>query len=119
MFIKGIFQSVSMRDTYIKWALAITLALFLVAAGSVYFYLNTHGQLLVIHFNHTSGIDFLGVKNQVFYILASGLAIILINIFLALAFYERIKFLAYIVSFFNLFLTSLLLIAAAVIISVN
>lgn len=119
MVIGKIRQSWLIRDPYIKWVLATTVILLLAVFGIVYFYLDADGKSLIIHFNRGNGIDFSGARNEVYGILFSGLGIILINGFLAVIFYRRVRFLAYLTLFFNLFLTSLLLIAVAVIISVN
>lgn len=108
-----------LRNIYIRNALAISLALIIVAFGVAYFNLRNVDHLLVIHFTGGQGIDFLGNKIDVYEILFSGLTVFLINIFLTAVFYERIRFFSYFISFFNIFFSTLILIAVGVIISVN
>ena len=108
-----------LRNIYIRNALGISLAILAVAFGIVYLNLQNVDHLLVIHFTGGQGIDFLGSKIDVYEILLSGLVVFLINVFLISVFYERIRYFSYLISFFNIFFTTLILIAVGVIISVN
>lgn len=108
-----------LRNIYIRNASAISLALLIVSFGVAYFNLKNVDHLLVVHFTGGGGIDFLGDKGDVYEIVFSGFLIFLINFFLALIFYQRIRFFSYFISFFNIFFASLILIAVGVIISVN
>ena len=117
--IKTISELPILKDVHIRNALAISLALFVVSAGIVYFSLRDVDYLLVIHFTGGSGINFTGDKNDIFNVLFSGLSISFVNLFLIHIFYNRIRFFSYLISFFNIVFLSLLLIAVGVIISVN
>jgi hypothetical protein len=76
-------------------------------------------HLLIIHFDSFQGIDFLGGKSHVYGILASGLFLNLLNVFLAGAFYPSQRFLAYLLVFFNILLSLLIMLIMFVIVSVN
>ena len=108
-----------LKDTYISTPLALSFLLLLISFGIAYSSLKNVDSLLVIHFVGNQGIDFLGTPNDVFGIIFSGLATSLINIFLINVFYKRSKFFSYLIAFFNIFFSVLILIAVAVIISVN
>lgn len=108
-----------LKDIYIRNALGISLAIILVAFGIAYFSLRDVDYLLVVHFTGGRGIDFLGTKGDIFGILFGGLTASFVNVFLTNVFYDRVRFLAYLFSFFNMVLWTLILIGVGVIISVN
>jgi len=108
-----------LKDIYIRNPLALSLILLLIAFGIAYFSLKDVEYLLVVHFTGGGGIDFLGTKGDIFNVLFSGLAASLVNVFLINVFYDRVRFLAYLFSFFNIVFSVLILIAVGVIISVN
>lgn len=74
---------------------------------------------LVIHFDAYKGIDFIGGKTEVFGVLFSFSAMLVINLFLAEFLYYRERFLSYLFGFIGLWLSILILIVVSVIISVN
>lgn len=74
---------------------------------------------LVIHFDVYKGIDFFGGRTEVFGILWSGFAMLVINALLANFLYDRERFLSFLFAFVSLAFSILILIAAGVIISVN
>ncbi|MEK7568256.1 MAG: hypothetical protein AAB498_01335 [Patescibacteria group bacterium] len=74
---------------------------------------------LVIHFDVYKGIDFIGGKTEIFGVLFSFSAMLVINLFLAEFLYYRERFLSYLFGFIGLWLSILILIAVSVIISVN
>jgi len=107
------------KNICIRNALGLSFAIVLVAFGIAYFSLKDVDYLLVIHFTGGRGIDFLGTKGDIFNVLFSGLAASLVNVFLISVFYDRVRFLSYLFSFFNIVFSVLILIAVGVIISVN
>lgn len=107
------------KNIYIRNSLALSFILILIAFGIAFFSLKNADYLLVIHFTGGRGIDFLGSKGDIFNILFSGLAVSLVNVFLVNVFYDRVRFLSYLLSVFSIIFSVLLLIAVGVIISVN
>lgn len=85
----------------------------------IYFKLIGANTPLVIHFDVYKGIDFIGGKMEVFGILFSFLAMLIVNFFLAEFLYYRERFLSHLFGFVGLGLSILILIAVSVIISVN
>ena len=110
---------VMFKNIYIRNSLVLSFVLILIAFGTAYISLRNADYLLVIHFTGGRGIDFLGTKGDIFNVLFSGLAASLVNVFLIGVFYDRVRFLSYLFSFFNIVFGTLLLIAVGVIISVN
>lgn len=106
-------------DLYIKigflGACAILIGAFVLA------YANFGGteNLLVVHFDAYRGIDFLGSKADVFGIVGSSAAMLLINFWLAYIFYGRDRFFSYILTGVTVFLSLLILITILGIISIN
>ena len=107
------------KDKYIRVVEGLSLLILLLAAAIFYLKLGQTATPLIIHFEADKGVDFLAGRLQIFGILISGLTIILINLFLADFLYFRERFLSYILSFTGLLVSVLILIAIAVIISVN
>ena len=99
---------------------AIASLLFLVITFSIIFIsLADLDHLLIIHFDSFGGIDFLGYRVDMYNILWFGLLVNLVNWFLVAAFYKQERFLSYLLGYFNVFFSLLILIAIAVIISIN
>ena len=107
------------RDTHIRNANIISLALLAISSGIGYYYLREVDYPLVVHFTEIGGIDFLGTKTDVWSILISSGAILIINTLLSAFFYDRVRFFSYLLSYFNLIFITLILISISVIISNN
>jgi hypothetical protein len=108
-----------LKDEFIVWPF-LTAVIFLIVGFSVsYIRLADVQNLLIIHFDSFRGIDFLGDKQDVFGILAVGLAVMTVNGFLANVFYYRERFFSYLLSFSSVVLSLLILIAVFAIISIN
>ncbi|OGY63600.1 MAG: hypothetical protein A3E64_00140 [Candidatus Harrisonbacteria bacterium RIFCSPHIGHO2_12_FULL_48_16] len=90
-----------------------------IATVLFYIHLGGTGNVLVVNFDGFRGINFLGNFNDVFGILLTGFFILAINILLSWGLYKRNKFLAHLLPFATLFISLLILIAVAAIISVN
>ncbi len=106
------------RDFYIRSASAGFLVLcavsFLLALT-----IDPEGGVLVIHFTSGDGLDFLGSRMHVLGIVGTGFIIALVNTALSYVWYDRIKFFSYLLTFFNLLVGTLILIAMGVILTVN
>lgn len=100
-------------------ALLLSGILLAVGFGAAYVNLAEGDYLIVIHFDSYRGIDFFGTRAHVFGILWLGAALNIINFTLAAIFRRREKFLTHLLSWFSVFLSLLILIAVAVIISIN
>ena len=107
------------KDPFLYLGYFISLLLILIGFAVSYDFLTEENQLLVIHFDAFRGIDFLGDKFDVFNVLWISLLITLVNFFLSAILYYRERFLSYLIEYFNIFFALLILIAVAVIISVN
>lgn len=107
------------RNNYLRLALLVTFILFALIIFRAFSYLPSVDHLLVIHFTGMDGIDYSGTKADVYSVILSGLAMAGLNFFFANYFYRRDKFFSYLFAYFNVFLAGLILIALAVIISVN
>jgi hypothetical protein len=117
LFYCRIFNMDFLKGQYIKYALAISGVAAILSI--TYFSLKKVSHLLVIRFTGGVGIDLLGTKIDVYEVLLLGLIILLTNIFLIKIFYNRIRFISYLMAFFNILFSTLLLIGISVIISVN
>lgn len=105
-----------------RFPLAIfTISFLLMLTGFflAYIHLIDSDRPLIIHFDVFQGIDFFGVRNDVFTIILIAFTVILINLFLAIAIFERERFLSYILIIAGLFFSLLVLIAVAIIVSIN
>ena len=107
------------KDIFLYLGYFVSLLLILIGFAVSYNSLTEESQLLVVHFDAFRGIDFLGDKFDVFNVLWIGLLVTLVNFFLSAALYYRERFLSYLIEYFNIFFALLILIAVAVIISVN
>lgn len=107
------------KDPFLYLGYFASLSLLLIGFAISYTPLAEESQLLVIHFDAFRGIDFLGDKFDVFNVLWISLLVTLVNFFLSAILYYRERFLSYLIEYFNVFFALLILIAVAVIISVN
>lgn len=101
--------------------LFLILSLIFLLASAVFIFFNTDkmGSPLILHFDIYRGVDLMGEITDLWMILASGLLAILINSVLAEVFFYRKRILSYFLAGVNIFIGLLVLIAVAVIISVN
>lgn len=108
------------KDKYLRVVAILSVLILFLATLIFYFKLGGQATIpLIIHFEAGKGIDFLAGRLEVFGILLSALAMILINFFLADFLYHRERFFAYIFGFAGLPITVLILIVISVIVSVN
>jgi len=107
------------KDKYLRAVFALSLTLLFFCLIFAYSRLANISGSLIIHFDAYSGIDFFGGRMEIFGILVSALAIVLINGFLADFLYDRERFLSYFLGFGSLGLSILILIATSVIILIN
>ena len=107
------------KDKYLRVVAVLSLLLLLITGIIFYLTAGAEPKPLTIHFKPSGGVDFSGDRGDVFGVLFSALAIIIINIFLADFLYNRKRFLSYIFSFANLWLAILILVVIGVIISIN
>lgn len=97
----------------------LSLGFLILAAGIAYIRLAEIKTPLIIHFDAFKGIDFLGNSFDVFNILIVALVIVLINLFLAEFIFDRQYFLSFVFAYISLSVSTLILIAISVIISIN
>ncbi len=76
-------------------------------------------NLLILHFDSYTGIDFLGNKVDVYNVLAIAGLIVLLNSWLAIKVYFKERFLSYTLGVISLIFSVLILITIFVIISIN
>lgn len=107
------------RNKYIRRAAYAAFVLLALSWLVSFYSLDTADYLLIIHFTPVKGIDFLGNKSDVFAIIFSAFAIFAVNLFLVAVLYRRFRLLSFLLSFFNVFLSTLILILVGVIIGVN
>lgn len=107
------------KDKYLRIVAALSFFILLLAAIIFYLALGSTTTPLIIHFDAYKGIDFLGSRLDIFGILLSALAMILINLFLSNFLYNRERFLSYIFAFVGLLISILILIIISVIVNVN
>lgn len=102
-----------------KSVFAASVVVLAVAYALFYLYLAPISNVIVVGFDGFHGLNTLGTSSDILAVLASGAAIILINIILASALRARAAFLAYLLPFASLFISILILISVGVIIAVN
>jgi len=107
------------KDKYLRIVGGMSLLILLLAIMIFYATLGSITTPLIIHFDSYRGIDIVGGRAEVYAILILGLILILINLFLAEFIYKRERFLSYIFAFASLLISTLILMAISVIISVN
>ena len=107
------------KDVHIRAALLVSSAIFAITVVLAYRAFHGIDHLLVIHFEAGHGIDLLGNGMNVFWFLAIGFFAYLLNIWIAHLFYGKEKIFSYVISYFTILLTLLILIATTVIISIN
>ena len=110
------------RIVKFKVASFIFLASFILILGGTlwaYFALRGIAQPLILHFNDLVGINQTGGVADLLQIGATGIVFVLINFFLTLELEERNVFLGKLLAAATLFLSILIFIGFAVIISVN
>jgi len=118
MAVPTIMKPLFFKDRYIRTAAIFTAILFgasLVLALSLY---NSEG-VLIMHFTGPRNPDFFGSPGNLLEVLGAAFIVVLVNFLLSYFFYDRERFFAYILTFFSLFIGTLLLITVGVILSVN
>lgn len=106
------------KNVYLRNAFLASIFILIVSFGLAVVHFRGVSDLLIIHFT-PAGIDIAGDFLDILVILLGGLAIFCVNTALAYALYSRVRYLAYLLSFFSVFSSVLILIAVGVIISVN
>ena len=108
-----------LKDKYLRVVFGIGFLIFLITVVfSLVKFLNFN-DILIIHSDAFRGIDVVGSKFQVFGILVSASAMMVVNLLLANFVYQRERFLSYLFSFVNLILSILFLIVIMVISAAN
>jgi len=106
-------------DMHIKIGFSVGAAILVIAFVFAYINFGSLENLLVVHFDVYRGIDFLGSKADVFAVLASGVAMLAINFWLAWIFRRRDQFFSYVLAVGTVFLSVLIFLAITGIISIN
>lgn len=117
-FVRGMFRRISKS----KVLSAVFLTSFgFVSAATIWTYVATKnvGGPIVVHFNNVSGINQIGTFVDLLLVGVTSAVAVIINFFLALELEKRDLFLGKIVAAATLFLSILIFIAFAAIISVN
>lgn len=107
------------KDKYIALIFAASAVILFVAGLVTAVNLYNVNNLLVIHFDSFRGADFFGDRTDVFEIVFTAIAVLIINLFLANEFYHREKFLSYVLAVGTFIFSVLILTAVNVIISIN
>ena len=107
------------RYSYLTILFGIAMVTLVVAFSIFYVRLADVEHLLVIHFESLRGVDFLGSKSEITGVLASGLALVLINFLVAAFLHNRSRLFSYLIGVMTIFISLLILLTISVIISVN
>jgi len=97
----------------------LSLGILVLTTLIVYLRLAESAAPLIVHFDVYKGIDFLGNRFDIFNILIVALVIFLINFILAEFIFDRQRFLSFVFAYVSLAISTLILIAISVIISIN
>ena len=97
----------------------LSLGILVLTTLVVYLRLAESAAPLIVHFDVQKGIDFLGNRFDIFNILIVALVIFLINFILAEFIFDRQRFLSFVFAYVSLAISTLILIAISVIISIN
>ena len=97
----------------------LSLGLLILMGSLAYLRLAETAAPLIVHFDVYKGIDFLGNRFDILNILVVALIILLINFFLAEFIFDRQRFLSFVFAYVSLAISTLILIAISVIISIN
>lgn len=97
----------------------LSLGILILTALVVYLRLAEIASPLIVHFDVYKGIDFLGNRLDIFNILIVALVVLLINFILAVFIFDRQRFLSFVFAYVSLAISTLILIAISVIISIN
>ncbi|MFA5173317.1 MAG: hypothetical protein WC435_02890 [Candidatus Paceibacterota bacterium] len=109
------------KDKFIIFSFLASFALFFVAvffSFSNFFNLDS-GTSLILRFNSGHGISSFGSFSSLLVLCFSSLLISILNLFLARAFYNRLRLLSLFLGFLSFFVSALILVEVGVIISVN
>lgn len=98
---------------------AASILLLLASFVIIIFFQGKFSPPLILHFNPLNGADVFGERFDVFAMWSLGLVFVLLNVLLGRTFFYRERILSYIFAGMNVLLSFLLLIAIAVIVSVN
>lgn len=108
-----------LKDKFVVIPFVAAAFILLISFSIAYINFVDYRGLLIVHYDAFRGPDFFGNKSEIFGILAIGLAVILINGFLADELYWRERFLTYFLSFGTIVFSLLILMAIIGIISIN
>ncbi len=107
------------RDKIIFVFLLLTAILLVVSFVLTYFKVDALSYPLILHFNPYQGVDLMGVKADVWGIVAMGFLVVVINTVLARTLFYRERIITYIFLATNVLLALLAFIGIAHIISLN
>ena len=98
---------------------AFSIILLIVGLGVSYVKLADVNARLIVHFDQYRGIDFLGSKADVYGMLIAGIAVVLLNLGIALSFYRKDRFITLAAASTSVVVAVLIFIAALAIIANN
>lgn len=107
------------KDKILFSAFLASLIMLVISFSLIYINFLDIKNLLIIHFDAFSGIDFLGGKWDVYKILITGIYLNILNFFLSLVLYFKEKFLSYLLGFAGSFISLLIFLIIWVIVAVN
>ncbi len=107
------------KDKFLAYSFLSSIAVIVIAGLFGFLSLLKTNNLLIMHFDGYKGIDFLGDKNDLYSIIGTSALIVFLNLWLSLKFYFKERFLSYMMSFFSVVFSLLILITVFVIISIN
>lgn len=108
----------SVKDRYIATFFLVAGIIWVISFSLVYANILDASNVLVIHFDSFRGADFFGEKSDVFDIIVTAAIIWLINLGLTHAFYDRERFLSYVIAGATAGYMVLILLAVNAIISI-
>ena len=109
------------RDKFLIFSFLSSFTLFFISVFFSFsnFYNLDSGTSLILRFSSGHGISSFGGFPSLLVFCFSSLLISLLNLFLARAFYNRLRLLSYFFGFLSFFVSALILVEVGVIISVN
>lgn len=108
-----------MRDVSLLLPLLVALSFLAFASIAAYRAFAEVDHLLVIRYDARSGIEALGEAQDVMRFLIVGWAGFVLNVFLAIVLYSRVRFFSHVLAWFTAFFALLIFAAAIIMININ
>lgn len=108
-----------LKDKYLRIAFGASLFLLAISGIISYVYFGDTETPFILHFDRYERIDFFGDTSKMFGVVATGLAMIIINLILANLLYTRERFLSYVFAWVSVGVTTLILFAILAIVGAN